>query len=402
MIQLGTYRGWLGVSICLALTALSVCAQSPSIGNLGGSGNSAGTTGTDVLTVPRRSGSNSGSLGGGSPYPGSMPRPIFISGRVTGEAGELDEPVMIDRVCGGNVRREGYTDRRGYFGLQLGQNTSFLADSTSGGFGPGMGQSGQVRERDLANCELRFSLAGYRPVEVNLGNHRSLDDSDVGTIILHSMSPDEGSTVSVTTMRAPKNASRALEKAVAAARKGKIDVAQKQLEKAVALYPNFALAWFQLGRLYERKNDPERARSAYRSSIAADPKFISPYENLYMLAARENKWAEVVELTDRVLTLDRYDFPEAYLYNGVANLNLRKHDAAEKVIRELLATEAGKRMPRAHYVLGVILGRKRDFAGSAEQLRWYLQAVPDAADAELARRQLALAESAAQAVAQAK
>ena len=56
----------------------------------------------------------------------ALNRPIFISGKVTLEGGgPLPEPVPIERVCNGRVRREGYSDLKGQFELQLGTNLTF-------------------------------------------------------------------------------------------------------------------------------------------------------------------------------------------------------------------------------------------------------------------------------------
>ena len=53
-------------------------------------------------------------------------RPLFISGKVMLQGGGvLPEPVPIERVCNGTVRREGYADIRGQFEFQLGLNLTF-------------------------------------------------------------------------------------------------------------------------------------------------------------------------------------------------------------------------------------------------------------------------------------
>ncbi|HZE81307.1 MAG TPA: hypothetical protein VE604_10420, partial [Candidatus Polarisedimenticolia bacterium] len=55
--------------------------------------------------------------------PDSSTKPLFISGKVMLEGGgSLPEPVPIERVCNGTVRREGYADTKGQFEFQLGLN----------------------------------------------------------------------------------------------------------------------------------------------------------------------------------------------------------------------------------------------------------------------------------------
>src|SRR5215471_20463751 len=53
-------------------------------------------------------------------------QPLFISGKVLVEGqGAPPEPVVIERVCNGVARRQGYTDAKGSFQFQLDQTVGF-------------------------------------------------------------------------------------------------------------------------------------------------------------------------------------------------------------------------------------------------------------------------------------
>jgi len=68
------------------------------------------------------------------------------------------------------------------------------------------------------------------------------------------------SLISATTALAPEAARKALEKGQEQQQKGKLDDAQKSLEKAVAMYPSSAAAWFELGRVQlQKKRSCQRA-----------------------------------------------------------------------------------------------------------------------------------------------
>jgi superkiller protein 3 len=207
----------------------------------------------------------------------------------------------------------------------------------------------------------------------------------------------EGLTVSATSALAPKDAKKAYEKGLEAIKKSKPDDAQKEFEKAVELYPKYASAWFELGLVYEQRDHADKAREAYNHSIAADGKYINPQERLYMLAAKDQKWPEVGEMTEKVLRLNPYDFPSAYYFNGLANLQLNNLDAAEKSMREAVKLDARHENPRGNYILGIILAQKHDYPAAAECLRAYLKDVPQAKDAEKVRQQLVELEKVAQA-----
>ncbi|MGH9675261.1 MAG: tetratricopeptide repeat protein, partial [Bryobacteraceae bacterium] len=215
---------------------------------------------------------------GRSPFP-EMERPIFLSGKVVMDDGTAPpETVVIERVCNGMPRPEAYTDSKGRFSFQLGQNQHMIPDASvssqadmgfpdssgrrTGGM-PGMGNSRPIRERDLIGCELRAALPGHRSESVNLSGRRVMDNPDVGTIILRRLGNVEGLTISATSLNAPKDARKAFEKGKEQSAKKKLDEAQKELEKAVSLYPKYAVAWYELGLVHERKSKVEDARSAY-------------------------------------------------------------------------------------------------------------------------------------------
>jgi tetratricopeptide (TPR) repeat protein len=302
------------------------------------------------------------------------------------------QPALIERICTGQAHPEGYTDAKGTFSIRLGQELEVIPDAsetpdrnTATRSNPG----GGIRDSQLVNCDLRFVLNGFRSELVSLSNRKYMDNPDIGTVLLHQQSKVEGLTLSATTALAPKDATKAYQRGLEALKKNKVDDAEKEFEKAVGVYPKFAEAWFDLGVVHERFAHTEEARYAYAQSIAADSKFIHPYERLYLLAFKESKWHEVADNSDRVLRLDPIDYPAAYYYNAIANLQLNNLPVAEKSARQSIALDARGQNPQGLYVLGVILSRKKDYTGAAENIRAYLKAAPDGKEADQARKHLA-------------
>jgi tetratricopeptide (TPR) repeat protein len=247
------------------------------------------------------------------------------------------------------------------------------------------------------NCELRAVLPGFRSDSISLSTQHYMDNPDIGTIVLHRLANVEGLTTSATSALAPKESRKAYEKGLEAEKKSKPDEAQKEFEKAVETYPKYASAWFELGKIYEQRDHIDEARKAYSQALAADSKFINPYERLYMIAVKEAKWQEVADTTDHIMRLNPYDFPNAYYFNAAANLQLHKLDVAEKSARQAVELDTAHRNPKADYILGIILADQGKFSESTEHLRAYLRAVPNAPDAELVKKQLAQAEKLAEA-----
>ena len=76
--------------------------------------------------------------------------------------------------------------------------------------------------------------------------------------------PDQGP--SSTTASVPKDAIKAFDKARTEWLDQKPDKAQKDLEKAVQTYPQFAEAWFELGKIQE-KSKPQDATNSFTKAV---------------------------------------------------------------------------------------------------------------------------------------
>jgi len=341
-----------------------------------GSTGSTGTTSRSV-TPPRT-----------TTTPDASIQPVFVSGKVLLEGGgTLPEPVPIERVCNSVSRREGYTDTKGQFEFQLGLNTTFQdaseSDSrTTPASTPRPGSSTTRRPLDLTGCELRAVLAGYQSSVVVLRlTGGDTWQYEVGTIFLKRLGNAPGTTISVTSMAAPKDAMRAYEKAQKA-KAEKPEEAEKYLTKAVEIYPQFAAAWTLLGDIHRQRNDFEAARTDYTRAAAADPQFVNPEYGLTIIAMQEKKWDDAVRLSDQVLKLNPGAFPLAYFFSAAANYNLQKFEAAEDSARKFKALDTQHAHPDVCLLLSYVLLRKQDYAGAAHEIRDYLAAEPNSPNAE--------------------
>lgn len=330
-------------------------------------------------------------------------RPVFLSGKVVLDDGSRPPVgVLIERVCGGTIRPEGYTDTKGNFSFQLGQNQHMMVDASNGGpmGGMGMGRSstgmggmGMGSMTDLNGCEIRANLPGFRSDVVMLAGRRAMDNPDVGTIILHRLAKVEGFTFSGTSLDAPKEATKAYEKGSQAAKKKKWKDAEEQLRKAVDLYPKYAVAWYELGTVYHQQNNVEQARDAYMNAVKADEKYVTPYAQLARIQGAQQNWPDVAELTSKVIRLNPYFSSDMYYISAVANFNLQKLDVAEEHAREASKMDPNMRNPRVVQLLGLVLARKEAYPEAAATMRSFLKKVPDGPDADNVKKQLAEVES---------
>ena len=404
----------LGVFILAAASLL----LEPAVGQRGGAGTPAPPS-TGGGTSP------GGNTGGRSPSPGNtntpgtvqnqpnttnpVPnRPIFLTGRVmTDDGSALPLDITIQRLCSALPHNEGHTDSRGYFSIQLGaDNVDALQDASTGGLGdfgqPGVtpnpgtfgnggtfGNSGSgVGRNGLSGCELRANAPGFLSQSVDLTTRQAFDNPDVGTILIHRLAGTQGTTVSGTSLNAPKAARKALQKGRDLEKKKKLDQAQASFQQAVDAYPKYAEAWFELGRLQAAHGQAEPARQSFDSALRADSNFVPPYIQISILELQAQRWQDLADTSDKAVKLDPFSFPQAFFFNAVANYNLKHLDVAEQSARRAQKLDTQHHIPQVSQLLGMILAGRHDYSGAAEQMRDYLKFAPQAKDAAVVRSQL--------------
>ncbi|HSS98150.1 MAG TPA: tetratricopeptide repeat protein, partial [Terriglobales bacterium] len=184
-------------------------------------------------------------------------------------------------------------------------------------------------------------------------------------------------------------AKKALEKGHDLEKKNKWDAALQSFQKAVDIYPQYAVAWFELGRIHLLKGDVANAKASFNKSMGADPHYVNPYLGLAEIAAREQKWEDMASLTSKVVALNPVNFPNAWFFNGYANYNMGRLTDAEKSAREGLKIDGDHHFPRLEYLLGMVLLERKDYAGANDHMQNFLHGVNDAREVAEAKTQLA-------------
>jgi Tfp pilus assembly protein PilF len=319
-------------------------------------------------------------------------RSVFISGRVILQGGGPTGRVAIDRLCGGMVRREGYTNNKGSFQFELGRNSTERDASQADSDRMVTNRNARVAPTGGSDiryddCELRASLPGFVSTSVPMRVYAGATQVEVGTITLTRTGTAEGPTVSVNTMAVPKEAREAFDKGRKAGSEKRFDEAVTQLNKAVTLYPQYAAAWSLLAEIHRLQNQFEPAKAEYAKALAADPKFVSPYFGLAAIAVIENKWTDAAQLTDKLIQLNSVAYPMAYFFNAAANLNLGKLDAAELSARKFQQVDRAHTRPDIALLLANILTGKHQYAEAAQLYRDYLAVKPDAPNVEVLKKE---------------
>jgi len=403
--------------LLMATIGLACIWGQKSTGTGSGSGTSTGTT-TGGTTGTSTGGTPTGSLPTGSnpganpvqqntnPIPTTPvappPRPIIIMGTVIVDDGSpLPGSVNIQTICSSQQRTVAHTSGSGDFSFTWGdRNNGIVADASDNprfvGFGStssGSGTSatgGRVVD-PLVDCDIRAELSGYTSSTISLFNHEHSETFDIGAIILHRLTGDEGTLVSMLSLKAPKDAKKSFDKGTDQVKSKKLTEAAASFRKAVDSYPQYADAWLSLGRVETQLGSRDSAQADFQKAMDLDNKLVGPWQELGYIASDQSKWEDAARYLDQAVRLDPTDSPMAWYFSAMADYNLGRFAAAERSIRAEIKLDHGAN-PHAQYLLGLVLIANKDLAGGANALRTYIASTPNGNDAEMAKRQLTRVE----------
>jgi Tetratricopeptide repeat len=300
------------------------------------------------------------------------PPPLRVSGKVTLEDKSVPPaPAVIERLCSGLPHPEGTTDLKGNFAVDLGHD--IIQDPYAIHAQPGIDMPPSEGEHPFNDCLIRASLPGYRSDLIPMATSKP---PYIGTIVLHLVGKVDGYLISPTSLEAPKDAKKEFDKAQDATRKNKQADAIQSYQKAVKTYPDYAAAWFELGRLQAAAHNSDGAKESFNSALKADPKYLSPYLQLSALAYNNQDWPSLADASEKLLALDGFDYPQAYYYSAVADYFTGKYPDAQKRASESLKADTEHHFPQTYQLMASILVKLKQPAAAVEQLETYVKLFP--------------------------
>jgi tetratricopeptide (TPR) repeat protein len=178
----------------------------------------------------------------------------------------------------------------------------------------------------------------------------------------------------------PKAALKEFKKALEAQGKGDTNLAIEKFSEAVRLHPQFFEAHAELGSLYLRTNQLEKAVESLRAALGLNDKNPNVRLNYGIALLNKKEMAEAEREFREVIKADK-TAATAHMYLGIALLGLKRNDEAETVLLQAISLKDDEKLAQAHRYLGGIYWGKGNYARAAEELEKYLKLAPNATDA---------------------
>jgi Ca-activated chloride channel family protein len=237
----------------------------------------------------------------------------------------------------------------------------------------------------VKRCYIHTSLAGYTSTQVDVSGWNGFHDPHVPTLVMAAQGTN--STIEVfRDARVPISALGSWNRSLKFVQLLDWPQAEREIRLALKASPKFAEGWNALGVVCENEHKAAEARDAYQHAIESDAKLLGAYVPLARTDIIAKDWEGAAKTAAALLKADpKGRYPEIYLYQAMARFKLKDLDAAEISAKEAIALDKRNEVPKAEYLLGIILEARHDGAGATEHLTKYLELDPKAANADLVR-----------------
>lgn len=241
-----------------------------------------------------------------------------------------------------------------------------------------------VSDKNLANTDsgsIHVSSSGPTNFEVPLRRLNELDSD---------YNPSVSALISTSDLGVPNRARKECDLANQLIAKQDLAQAIQKLDKAIAIYPAYAVAYNNLGVVYSRLGDRVREREALQKAINLDAHFALAYVNLGRMNIVIEDFPSAELALGKAATFDPVD-PVPLILLSYAQLMDRRFD-------EAIATSRKAHMlkrPHAfvHRAAARAFEQKRQLASAIAELELFLQEEPDGSRADAARKEIDVVKS---------
>jgi tetratricopeptide (TPR) repeat protein len=187
--------------------------------------------------------------------------------------------------------------------------------------------------------------------------------------------------VSVDDAAAPADARKEYQKGLKRADDNKPQQAIKHFQAAIAIYPQFYLAYVAMAEQHSKQQSYEEAIETYRKAIEMRPERAPAYTGLGVTFVKQKRYADAIPVLRHSVELDKQS-SATYLFLGLAEMYVGDYAAAEQ---NLLTSHKMARSPMSHIYLANLYDLRSEPAKAIEHLQAFLKENPDAPNSQQVR-----------------
>jgi tetratricopeptide (TPR) repeat protein len=173
--------------------------------------------------------------------------------------------------------------------------------------------------------------------------------------------------VSVNTLEIPEAARKEMHECVRNFEAGKLEDSIKHAEKALRISPQWAGAHQDLGQIYARLRQYQKAIEEFHNAAALDARMVQPWVSLASANLVEGQYAEGEKAARRALEIDPANSDARYVLGRI--LALAGHDLTDAIA---LLREGEEQHPAAYLAVANIYLKQNQTEEALGELRGYL------------------------------
>jgi tetratricopeptide (TPR) repeat protein len=183
----------------------------------------------------------------------------------------------------------------------------------------------------------------------------------------------------------PKEALKHYENGLKFSQTGKNDEALKEFRQAAMLYPEFAVAQTEIGKISLAAGKIDEAETAFRAALTGDAQQYEARLGLGIVLLNKKESVDAQKSLEEAKNMNQSAAAPAY-YLGLLYFSQRKLIEAKNEFESAEKLKGDKDYPKAHFYLGGIYWGEKQYKKAADELEKYLAIDPNAKDADQTRK----------------
>ena len=198
--------------------------------------------------------------------------------------------------------------------------------------------------------------------------------------------PPGSPMIAAADMNVPDHARQEYEKVAAPFAKGDWKKAKEQLLKAIAIYPQYAAAYNDLGVVYGRLGDRAHEREALQKAVAINDHFSEAYMNLGKMAIADHDFPQAEGFLEKATSSDPNN-PQALMLLADVQLMDKHYDQSIASCRKAHSMPH-KLQSLVHYIAARAFMHENRPSDAAAELQIFLTEEPSGPRADAVRAEL--------------